>query len=174
MKNKKILWIVIAVVLLAAAIVLIGISEKKIPDKEAGTGNGPHVETDADAAQHGAERETADKSGQSTENEKPDAGKTGGNEGSETADEQSDKREKISGSGVTEQEKQDNDTDVPANQEDTWEEFIAMTPAQQDAYMQSFSSPADFADWMVRAQKAYAEAHPTEEIGADGTIHIGQ
>lgn len=54
-----------------------------------------------------------------------------------------------------------------------WDEFLAMTPEEQDAFMQSFETVEDFKDWMVAAQKEWAAAHPMEEIGPGDVIHIG-
>ena len=54
-----------------------------------------------------------------------------------------------------------------------WDDFLAMTPEEQDAFMQSFDSVEDFKDWMVAAQKEWAAAHPMEEINPGDVIHIG-
>ena len=54
-----------------------------------------------------------------------------------------------------------------------WDEFLAMTPEEQDAFMQSFESLEAFKDWMVAAQQEWAAAHPAEEIGPGDVIHIG-
>lgn len=53
------------------------------------------------------------------------------------------------------------------------EEFEALSPAEKDAFMESFDSIEDFTAWLVQAQAEYAANHPTEEIGADGVIQIG-
>ena len=54
-----------------------------------------------------------------------------------------------------------------------WDTFLAMTPEEQDEFMLSFESMEAFTEWMTTAQKEWAAAHPTEEIGPGDVIHIG-
>ena len=54
-----------------------------------------------------------------------------------------------------------------------WDDFLALSPEEQDAFMHSFENLDAFTEWMVAAQKEWAAAHPTEEIGPGDVIHIG-
>lgn len=55
----------------------------------------------------------------------------------------------------------------------TWEEYNALSGEKQYAYFQSFSDPMDFFAWQEEAKAAYDKAHPTIEVGKDGTIDLG-
>ena len=55
----------------------------------------------------------------------------------------------------------------------TWEEYNALSAEKKYAYFQSFSDPMDFFAWQEQAKAAYDEAHPTIEVGKDGTIDLG-
>jgi len=55
----------------------------------------------------------------------------------------------------------------------TYEQFLALTPNEQDAFMQSFESMDAFTAWLVAAQEAYTAGMDIEEIGVDGVISIG-
>ena len=54
----------------------------------------------------------------------------------------------------------------------TWEEYQALSGAEQVAYYKSFADPKDFFAWEQAAKKAYDEAHPKETIGPDGNIDL--
>ena len=54
----------------------------------------------------------------------------------------------------------------------TWEEYLAMTSAEQIAYMNSFPSVEDYLVWFKAAKEAYNNAH-TGVIGPDGSIDLG-
>lgn len=55
----------------------------------------------------------------------------------------------------------------------TWEEYNALSGEKQYEYFQSFSDPMDFFAWQEEAKAAYDKAHPTIEVGKDGTIDLG-
>ena len=55
----------------------------------------------------------------------------------------------------------------------TWEEYNALSAEKKYAYFQSFSDPMDFFAWQEQAKAAYDKAHPTIEVGKDGTIDLG-
>lgn len=55
----------------------------------------------------------------------------------------------------------------------TWEQYEAMSAEEQYKFFQSFSDPADFFAWREKAKADYDKAHPTIEVGKDGTIDIG-
>ena len=48
-----------------------------------------------------------------------------------------------------------------------------MSAEEQYKFFQSFSDPADFFAWREKAKADYDKAHPTIEVGKDGTIDIG-
>ena len=52
-----------------------------------------------------------------------------------------------------------------------YEAFIAMTPAQQRAYMESFESIDAFFAWYNAAKEAYEKDHPAIDVG-DGVIDL--
>ena len=55
-----------------------------------------------------------------------------------------------------------------------YDAFLAKSPAEQDAFMKSFGNEEAFTEWLLKAQKEWAEAHPASEIGPDGTIDLGE
>ena len=55
-----------------------------------------------------------------------------------------------------------------------YDDFMAKSPAEQDAFIKSFENMDAFTEWLVKAQKEWTEAHPVEEIGPGGTIDLGQ
>ena len=55
-----------------------------------------------------------------------------------------------------------------------YDEFMARSPAEQDAFMESFESMKAFNEWLVKAREEWTEAHPTEELGPGGTIDLGK
>ena len=54
-----------------------------------------------------------------------------------------------------------------------WEKFQNMTPAEQERFYASFSDPMDFFEWQIAAKAEYDAAHPSIEIGPDGSIELG-
>ena len=56
----------------------------------------------------------------------------------------------------------------------TWEEYEAMTGEQRQAHFEKFASPEAYLKWMTDAKAAYDKAHPTIDVGKDGTIDIGE
>ena len=60
--------------------------------------------------------------------------------------------------------------EVPDGEID-YEAFIAMTPAQQRAYMESFESIDAFFAWYNAAKEAYEKDHPAIDVG-DGVIDL--
>lgn len=59
-------------------------------------------------------------------------------------------------------------------QDCTWEEYQAMTGEERQAHFERFESPEAYLTWMNEAKAAYDKAHPTIEVGKDGTIDIGE
>ena len=52
----------------------------------------------------------------------------------------------------------------------SWEEFMAMTGAEQYAYYKSFPSVAAYQQWYNNAKKTWEDAQPKETVGPDGSI----
>ena len=61
-------------------------------------------------------------------------------------------------------------SEVPEGEID-YETFLAMEPAQQRAYMESFESMEDFFIWYNAAKEAYELEHPSIDVG-DGVIDL--
>ena len=55
----------------------------------------------------------------------------------------------------------------------TYEEYEAMSGAEQEAYFAQFSDPMDFFVWLDEAKAAYDAKHPSIDIGDDGNIDLG-
>lgn len=55
----------------------------------------------------------------------------------------------------------------------TYEEYAALSGAEQRAYMESFSDEDAFFEWWLEAKAAYDAEHAAPEIGGDGNINIG-
>lgn len=55
----------------------------------------------------------------------------------------------------------------------TYEEYLAMTGEEQQAFFNSFASPEAFFAWMTAAKAAYDAAQEKIEIGDGGTIDLG-
>ena len=49
----------------------------------------------------------------------------------------------------------------------TYEEYLAMTADEQEAFCDSFASPSEFILWHKEAKAKYDEEHKTPEIGGD-------
>jgi hypothetical protein len=73
----------------------------------------------------------------------------------------------------------DGEADTPADTEEdtktpavspTYEEYCAMTSAEQEAFFFSFADHEDFFLWFEAAKADYEERHPGVEIGPDGII----
>ncbi|MBP3587967.1 MAG: S-layer homology domain-containing protein [Clostridia bacterium] len=70
-------------------------------------------------------------------------------------------------------------SDKPADSEDkkpdalAYEAYMAMTPAEQQAYFESFANPADFFTWHNNAKAEYDASKDDIEIGAGGSIDLG-
>lgn len=88
------------------------------------------------------------------------------------------KPEKESDQENKEEQQEENSSEAePIQGDDAWTDydtFLAKSPAEQDAFMKSFDSPEAFANWLVKAQKEWAAAHPAAEIGPDGVIDFGR
>ncbi|MBO5879553.1 MAG: hypothetical protein J6Q68_03270, partial [Clostridia bacterium] len=74
----------------------------------------------------------------------------------------------------------DNTTDSDENEsveEDdgllTYEEYIALSGEEQQAYFQSFDTYQEFFDWFNAAKAKYDEEHKGDNVGEDGNIDIG-
>ena len=55
----------------------------------------------------------------------------------------------------------------------TWEEYQAMTPAEQEALYDRFDSVSDFFTWYNAAKEKYEESQNVIEIGPDGSVDLG-
>ena len=55
----------------------------------------------------------------------------------------------------------------------TFAEFLEMTPAEQQAYMESYDDIMDFLEWYRKAEEKYKAEQPNVEIGGNGDIDIG-
>lgn len=55
----------------------------------------------------------------------------------------------------------------------TFAEFLAMSPADQQAYMESYENITDFLEWYRMAEEQYKAEQPNIEIGGNGDINIG-
>ena len=55
----------------------------------------------------------------------------------------------------------------------TYEEYAALSPTEQMAYMNSFNSYDDFFAWHREAKEKYDEENALPEIGEDGNIDLG-
>ena len=56
----------------------------------------------------------------------------------------------------------------------TWEQYLAMSADEQLAFFQKFSNPADFFTWKEKAEAEYEKNQNVIEVGADGTVDLGQ
>ena len=63
-------------------------------------------------------------------------------------------------------------TEEPAQQL-TYEEYLALTPAEQQLYFLSFPSPADYIAWYNSAKAAYEAQKDDLVIEGDGNVNIG-
>lgn len=55
----------------------------------------------------------------------------------------------------------------------TFAEFLEMTPAEQQAYMESYEDITDFLEWYRRAEETYKAEQTSVEVGGNGDIDIG-
>lgn len=55
----------------------------------------------------------------------------------------------------------------------TYEEYAALSGAQQQAYAESFASYEDFFAWWMDAKAAYDEKNGSPELGEGGEIDLG-
>lgn len=55
----------------------------------------------------------------------------------------------------------------------TYEEFHAMTGAEQRAHQESFANLDDFFDWYNAAKETYEKENPSIEIGGNGEVDLG-
>lgn len=88
------------------------------------------------------------------------------------------------GDTENEQDKNDNSsgngngsTELPAPGTLSYEDFIKLTPEQQQAYQESYgldeAGLQAFFKWYSEAKAAYEKEHPPEEIPSDGKIDLG-
>lgn len=65
-------------------------------------------------------------------------------------------------------------TDPDTKPEDcTWEQYQAMTPAQQWEFYQSFDSAGAYFDWMAQAKEEYEASRDVIDLGNGGSIDLG-
>ena len=63
-------------------------------------------------------------------------------------------------------------TEEPSQQL-TYEEYLALTPAEQQLYFLSFPTPADYIAWYNSAKEAYEAQKDDIVIEGDGNVNIG-
>ena len=56
----------------------------------------------------------------------------------------------------------------------TYEKYNAMSGAEQQAYFNTYSNPMDFFTWYNAAKAEYEASQERIEIGAGGTIDLGE
>ncbi len=61
----------------------------------------------------------------------------------------------------------------PADVSTTYEEYMNMTDAQKQAFMDSFSSRADYFDWKDAAEEEYKNGGNYVEIGGNSSVDLG-
>ncbi len=62
----------------------------------------------------------------------------------------------------------------PQNPKDcTYEEFVNMTPTQQEACMKAYSSMEEFFKWYTKAKEEYEKEHPSIDVG-DGSLDLDE
>lgn len=54
-----------------------------------------------------------------------------------------------------------------------YERYMNMSAEDQEAYFNSFDSPAEFFDWYNKAKQEYEESRDVIEVGPDATIDLG-
>ena len=169
--------------------------EKASNDKDAQSAQNNSKETTAqDEKQKGSES-TVDKKDEQDSSEETSGQKNGqegseetysqknGQEGSEETSSQENGQE---GSGETSSQEDKkssfkNQTDKEETQVGSegavwteYDEFLSKSPEEQDEFMKSFENPEAFTEWLLNAQKEWAEAHQAEEIGPGGVIDLGK
>ena len=157
-------------------------SEKTSNDKDAQSAQNNSKETTAqDEKQKGSES-TVDKKDEQDSSEET-SGQKNGQESSEETSSQENGQE---GSGETSsQEDKKNSSENEPDKEETrvgsegavwteYDEFLSKSPEEQDEFMKSFESPEAFTEWLLNAQREWAEAHQAEEIGPGGVIDLGK
>lgn len=77
-----------------------------------------------------------------------------------------------SDSGKTDDGKK-NDSGEKKLEDTTWEEYQAMTAAEQYAFFQKFKTPEAFFAWQEKAKAKYDKNQKVIEAGEDGTIDLG-
>ena len=55
----------------------------------------------------------------------------------------------------------------------TYEQFQAMTGAEQRAHQDSFANLDDFFEWYNAAKETYEKENPSIEIGGNGEVDLG-
>lgn len=66
-------------------------------------------------------------------------------------------------------------TDGSKKPEDyTWEEYQAMSGAEREAHFKQFTSTEAYMTWLNKAKADYDKAHPTIEVGPNGTVDLGK
>lgn len=55
----------------------------------------------------------------------------------------------------------------------TYAEYIALSPADQEAYYDSFPSYVEFFAWLNAAKEEYEQANKNPTLGEDGSLDVG-
>ena len=55
----------------------------------------------------------------------------------------------------------------------TYEEYLAMSPEEQEAYYDSFPSYVEFFAWLNAAKEEYEQANKNPTLGEDGSLDVG-
>lgn len=55
----------------------------------------------------------------------------------------------------------------------TYEEYLAMSPEEQESYYDSFPSYVEFFAWLNAAKEEYEQANKNPTLGEDGSLDVG-
>lgn len=144
-------------------------SEKTSNEKDAQSSQNNSEKTTAqDKKQNGSESTIDMKDEQDSSEES--SGQENGQEGSKETSNQENKKS-------SSKNKPENGETQVGSEGSAWteyDEFLSKSPEEQDEFMKSFDSPEAFTEWLLNAQREWAEAHQAEEIGPGGVIDLGR
>ena len=130
--------------------------------------NGSESTVDMKDEQDSSEESSDQENGQ--EGSKESSGQGNGQEGSKESSDQEDKES----SSNNKPDKEETQAGSEGSVWTEYDEFLSKSPEEQDEFMKSFESPEAFTEWLLNAQKEWAEAHQAEEIGPGGVIDLGK
>ena len=130
--------------------------------------NGSESTVDMKDEQDSSEESSDQENGQ--EGSKESSGQENGQEGSKETSKQEDKES----SSNNKPDKEETQAGSEGSVWTEYDEFLSKSPEEQDEFMKSFESPEAFTEWLLNAQREWAEAHQAEEIGPGGVIDLGK